>query len=54
MSTFIILFNFFILGKLAAYACSFPSMPTIHTQIRALVLQAFLGAALRGSNNITV
>lgn len=31
---------------LAAYTCSFPAMPTIHTRIRALVLQAFLGAAL--------
>lgn len=36
----------FILRKLAAYTCSFPAMPTILTQIRALVLQAFLGAAL--------
>lgn len=37
---------FFILGKLAAYTLQLCEPFTIHTQIRALVLQAFLGAAL--------
>lgn len=39
--------SFFFFWNLATVSCSFPALDNIHSQISALVIKSFLGAALK-------